>query len=129
MLNIPGEFGRQTVGFVTATESGSPGYLGVREKTFTTVAQSGVRFRPLRTDELDKQTDVSTEMWKLTAPVSVAALAAKSTGEIVYDGTDSPTFDEEDDSNVFTIDGFIQPKPGMYGGVHHITIMCGRKAG
>lgn len=129
MLNIPGEFGRQTVGFVTVTDSGQPGYLGVKTKSHAVVLQSKVRFRPLRTDELENQTNVSTEMWKLTAPASVTALAAKSTGEIVYDGSETPSFDPDDNSNVFTIDGFIQPKPGMYGGVHHVTVMCTRKAG
>jgi len=127
MLNIPGEFGRQTVGFVTVTETGDPGFLGVTNQTRSVTLQSGVRFRPLSTEELQGLTAelkglaaVAGEVWKLTAPPDTATLAVKSTGEIVYDGTDSPDLDSE----VFQVEGFIQPKPDMYGALHHVTIMC-----
>lgn len=134
MLNIPSEFGRQTVGFVTVTDTGTPGYLGVIEQTRTVVALSGVRFRPLSTEEtsgltseLKGLTTIAGEVWKLTAPAAAASLAAQSTGEIVYDGTTNPVWDDDDNSNVFQIDGFNQPKPGIFGGVHHVTILCLRQ--
>lgn len=127
MLGIPGEFGRQTVGFVTVTSTGAPGYLGLRGESHEVVLMHGVRFRPLRADEMTGQTDLSTEVWKLTAPSQATVLAAKSTGEILYDGTDSPAWDDDDSSNRFQIDGPKQPKPGMLGGVHHVTIMCKRQ--
>ena len=125
MLNIPHEFGGQTVGFITVTETGTPGYLGVKEQVRTLVLAHKVRFRPLRTDEVNGTTNVTTGMWKLTAPPSIAALAAKSTGEIVYDGTDSPNLpDEGVTEHVFLIDGFNQPKPEMHGAIHHVTVLC-----
>jgi hypothetical protein len=134
VLNIPGEFGRQTVGFVTVTDSGTPGYLGVVEQARAVTTMSGVRFRPLNTEEaagltseLKGLTTIADEVWKLTAPAAAASLAAQSTGEIVYDGTANPMWDDDDNSNVFQVEGFNQPKPGMYGGVHHVTILCSRQ--
>lgn len=135
MLNLPSEFGGQTVGFVTVTQTGEAGYLGVTQQSRTVTLLGGVRFRPYSTEELagltselKGLTNIAGELWKLTAPAEAAALSAKSTGEIVYDGTDTPEYDEADTSNVFHIEGFNQPKPGMYGQVHHVTIVCQRQA-
>jgi hypothetical protein len=134
MLNIPSEFGRQTVGFVTVTQGDEPGYLGVTTEQRSAVLMSGVRFRPFKTEELagltselKGLTNISGELWKLTAPVGAASLAAESTGEVIYDGTDTPTLDDDDKSNRFHIEGFKQPKPDMYGVTHHVTIVCQRQ--
>lgn len=128
MLNIPIEYGRQTVGIVTVTTSDDAGYLGMGDDTRSVALMSGVRFRPLRTDEVNGEIGTATGMWKLTAPVEVAAMAAQSTGEIVYDGTATPVYDEDDDSNLYHIEGFAQPKPDMYGQIHHVTIFCKKQA-
>ena len=120
-------FGSQTVGFVTVTESGEPGYLGLKTKTKVVVKVSGCHFRPANATEVDGQTDVATEVWKLTAPPAAAVLAAKSTGEIVYDGTDNPQL-PSDLNELFRIDGRIQPKFDL-DAVHHVTVMCKRQVG
>lgn len=121
-------FGGQTVGFVTVTDSGDPGYLGLKSKTRALVRVAGCHFRPVATAEVQAQTDVSTEVWKLTAPPAVAALAAEATGEIAYDGTDSPEI-PVDPNALFRITGPIQPKSGPDGSVHHVTVMCRRQRG
>lgn len=122
-------FGGQTVGIVTVTGTGSPGYLGLKTQTRSVTLVSGVHFRPFNATETPQtQTDVAVEVWKLTAPPDTAALAAKSTGEIVYDGTDNPTYNPADLSNVFQIDGSIMPKYDD-ATVHHVTIMCKRQHG
>lgn len=135
VLNIPHEFGGQTVGFVTVTNTGNPGYLGVTTEQRTAVLMHGVRFRPLSTEEsagltseLKGVTTVAGELWKFTGAAEAAALAADSTGEIVYDGTNSPQLDDNNKGNRFRIEGFNQPKPDMYGTVHHVTIVCQRQA-
>jgi len=122
-------FGGQTVGFVTVTDIGTPGYLGIKQKTRSVTLVSGVHFRPFSTTEApDAETDVATEVWKLTAPPVAAVLAAESTGELVYDGTDNPTYDPDDVSNVFQIQGPVQPKQDL-AELHHVTVMCRRQHG
>jgi hypothetical protein len=109
-------FGGQTVGFVTVTRSGSPGYLGVKPETRSTTTVSGCRFRPLTSTETpESETDVATGVWKCTAPPEAAALAAKSTGELEVDGV------------TYRITGPVQPKYDMDGTVHHVTILCQRQ--
>lgn len=122
-------FGGQTIGLVTVTKTGGPGFMGVEGETRTLNLVSGVHFRPLNTIETPvAETNVATEIWKCTAPPETGALAAQSTGEIVYDGTTSPQYDPDDTSNVFQIEGPVMPK---YDGanVHHVTIMCKRQHG
>lgn len=109
-------FGDQTVTFVTVTVTGQPGYLGVREKNKSEAVVEGCHFRPLRVEETpDAETNVATEYWKCTAPPEVAALAATFTGEVKHEGI------------TYQIDGPVQPKYEMYGGVHHVTIICKRQ--
>ena len=117
--------GRQTVGIVTVTQTGDAGYLGVKAKARSMILRHNVHFRPVNTSETDEQTNVATETWKLTDRPEIAVLAAKSTGEIVYDGTDNPA---DVEANRFRIDGPIQPKHSL-DGPHHVTIMCKRQVG
>lgn len=127
-------FGGQTVGFVTVTETGSPGWGGLKAKVRTTTRLSGCRFRSASSTETpDTQTDVTTEVWKLTAPPEAVALAAKANGQLVYDGTAHPeVLDLDSDAGkaaTFQIDGPVIPKYDMDGSVHHVTVMCKRQAG
>lgn len=110
-------FGGQTVGFVTVTESGEPGYLGLKTKTKVVVKVSGCHFRPANTTEVDGQTDVATEVWKCTAPPVDAALNAKPGDELNVGGL------------TFQVDGFVQPKFDLAGALSHVTIMCKRQVG
>lgn len=119
-------FGSQTVGLVTVTEAGPPGYLGVKAKQRTVTLRHNVHFRPAGTSETpDAQTDVATEVWKLTDASDLVSLAMKSTGELIYDGTPTP---QDVKANRFQIEGPIQPKHD-FGGEHHVTIICKRQAG
>ncbi|OBB15052.1 hypothetical protein A5761_15025 [Mycolicibacterium setense] len=127
-------FGGQTVAFVTVTETGPIGWGGLKSKTRVATSLAGCHFRPAASTETpDTQTDVATEVWKLTAPPAVAALAVKASGELVYDGSDHPELlDLESDAGkkaTFQIDGPIMPKYGLDNSVHHVTIMCKRQAG
>lgn len=125
-------FGGQTVAFVAVTESGTIGWGGLKAKARTVTALSGCHFRPASSTEADEKTDVTTEVWKLTAPPEAAALAVKANGELVYDGTEHPEdLDLESDAGkaaTFQIDGPIMPKYGLDNAVHHVTIMCKRQA-
>ncbi len=119
-------FGSQTVGLVAIAETGPPGYLGVKAKQRIVTLRHGVHFRPAGVSETpDAETNVATELWKLTDAPDLVTLAAKSTGEVIYDGTDNPA---DVQANRFQIDGPIQPKHD-FGGAHHVTIMCKRKSG
>lgn len=109
-------FGAQTVTFVTVTETGQPGFLGVKAKVRSEVAVSGCHFRPFKTTELVTETDVATEIWKCTAPAEAAVIAAKSTGEVKHNGL------------TFQIEGPIQLKCDLGNQVHHVTIFCKRQA-
>lgn len=120
-------FGGQTVKLVTVAQSGSPGRLGLKAETRTAVTVSGCRGRVLSSSETpEQQTDVATEVWKWTLPPVAAALAAKATGELVYDGTASPV---QTTASTFQIVGPIAEKRNMDGSVHHVTILCKRQAG
>lgn len=120
-------FGGQTVALVAIAATGSPGYQGIKATSRTKTVVSGVHFRPFQTLETpDTETDVATELWKLTAPPETAALVAKSTGELLYDGTDDPA---DVKANRFAITGPVQPKSGLGAKVHHVTIMCKRQVG
>ncbi|ART69119.1 hypothetical protein BTO20_11475 [Mycobacterium dioxanotrophicus] len=126
-------FGGQTVAFVAVTQTGSPGWGGLKPTVRTATPLGGCHFRPASSSETpDTQIDVTTEVWKLTAPPEAAALAVKANGELVYDGSDHPELlDLESDAGkaaTFQIDGPIMPK---YDGaeVHHVTIFCKRQAG
>ncbi len=108
-------FGGQTVTFVTVTETGAPGFLGVKEKQRTEVSVTGCHFRPFKTTEVVTESDVATEIWKCTAPPGAAVIAAKSTGEVKHNGL------------TFQIDGPIQLKYDIGTQVHHVTIFCKRQ--
>lgn len=119
--------GGQTVALVAIASTGSPGYLGLKAASRTKTVVSGVHFRPFKTEETpDAETDVATEVWKLTAPPEAAVLAAKSTGELLYDGTSDPA---DVEANRFSIIGPVQPKSDLSGVVDHVTIMCKRQVG
>lgn len=127
-------FGGQTVAFVAVTATGAPGWGGLREKLRTVTPLAGCRFRVLTSDETPvTQTDVTTEVWKLTCPPSAAALAVKANGELLYDGTDHPELlDPESEAGrgaLFQTDGQILPKYDMDGNVHHVTIFYKRQRG
>lgn len=127
-------FGNQVVAFVAVTQSGEPGWGGLKQKTRTATRCPAVRFRPYSSTETPvTQTDATTEVWKLTAPPEAAALAVEGNGELVYDGSDHPELlDLEADSTrqfVFLIDGQRMPKYDMDGSVNHVTIFCKRQVG
>ena len=111
---------------MTIAADGAPGYLGLKTKTRVVSLVSGCHFRPFNTMETPvTETDVATEVWKLTAPPTAAVLAAKSTGELLFDGTDNPA---DTVGNRFQITGPVQPKYDG-GRVHHVTVMCQRQVG
>ena len=119
--------GKQTVKLGVVTQTGAPGFLGIKSETRTDVTVSGCRGRVLSaTETAELQTDVATEIWKWTLPAAAAAATAKSTGELVYDGTATPA---RTAASVFQIDGPIQPKYNMDGTLHHVTLMAKRQAG
>lgn len=107
-------FGGQSVTVVTVSESGEPGYLGVKTKTRSEVVVSGCHFRPLSTSETVGQTDVATQLWKLTAPPVDAVLGLSAGDELVHADT------------TFQVDGVPLPKYDLAGQVHHVTVTCKR---
>lgn len=110
-------FGDQTIVLTTVSTSGEPGYLGLATQVRTDVTIAGCHGRVLSTAEVDAQTDTATEIWKWTVPPVAAALAAKPSGELTYQG------------RVFQIDGPVMPKTDTAGQVHHVTILAKRQAG
>lgn len=126
-------FGGQTVGLVTVTEIGQPGWGGLRGSTRTVTPLEGCHFRPVSSVETPEgQTDVTTEVWKLTAPPAAATLAVKANGQLVYDGTEHPELldldSEAGKAATFQIDGQKMPKYDL-DAIHHVTIMCKRQVG
>lgn len=109
-------FGGQSVTVVTVTESGEPGFMGVRTKNRSGTVVSGCHFRPLSTSEVVGQTDVATQSWKLTAPPVDAVLGLKPGDALEHADTS------------FQVDGVPLPKYDLAGNVHHVTVMC-RKHG
>ncbi|QSM03943.1 head-to-tail stopper [Mycobacterium phage prophiGD91-2] len=127
-------FGGQTVAFVMVNQTGQPGWGGLKATSRSMVPLSGCRFRLLSSTETpETQTDVTTEVWKLTAPPEVSALAVKANGQLVYDGTDHPELVDLDSPTgraaTFQIDGPIAPKFDMGGPIEHVTIICKRQVG
>lgn len=127
-------FGEQVVAFVAVSETGEPGWGGLKQKSYTVARCAQVRFRPYSSTETPvTQTDSTTEVWKLTAPPDAVALAAKGNGELIYDGTQNPeSLDPTADATrqfVFQIDGQVQPRYDMDGTLHHVTVFAKRQAG
>lgn len=123
MLNDP-PFGDQTVTFVTVTETGQPGFLGVKQKSTVDVDVEGCHFRSYKSVETsgettgsvsDGQTRVATEVWKCTAPPDPAVVAAKSTGQLKYAGM------------TFEIEGPVQPKYDQGHQLHHFIVYAKRQ--
>lgn len=110
-------FGGQTVTFVAVSETGDPGYLGLKTKTRTETAVTGCQFQSVSVSETpDGATDVATGVWRCVAPPVAAVLAAKPGGELKFDGV------------TYQIDGPIMPRYNR-AGLHHVTIMCKRQVG
>lgn len=87
MLNMPHEFGSQTVAFVTVTGTGVYDDNGFETTTETEVSVAGCRHRPLNAKEASETFgEVGTQVWKTTAPSQAAAAAAGSTGTLKVDG-------------------------------------------
>lgn len=108
-------FGGQAVAFVTVSR-GAAGYLGLAAESRTSDTVFGCHFRPFSSTETPEgATDVATEVWKCTAPPVSAALNASPGDELSYDGF------------TFQIVGAVQPKYGLDGAVHHVTIMAKRQ--
>ncbi|QFG11082.1 head-to-tail stopper [Mycobacterium phage QueenHazel] len=128
------QFGGQVVAIVTVAPTGSPGWGGLKSKSRTAVRVPGCHFRPAGSSETpDAQTNVATEFWKLTAPPVAAVLAAKASGELLYDGSEHPELLNPESSAgraaTFQIEGPIMPKYDDGSEVHHVTIMCKRQIG
>ena len=119
-------FGGQTVGFVTVTRSGTPDSLGMLAESRTLTLVSGCHFRPfVSTESPEGETNTTTIRWKLTAPPEAGVLAAKSTGELVYDGTRNPV---QTPASTFKVDGPMLPKVDG-ADVHHVTVYAKKQAG
>lgn len=124
--------GDQTVGFVSVSKSGTAGYLGLKTETRSLTLVNGCQFQPLggmsggSTETPDAQTDVATITWIFTGPPVAAVLAAKSTDELVYDGTDDPT---DIEANRYPIFGQVQPQHDFSGAVDHVVITCKKQVG
>jgi hypothetical protein len=119
-------FGGQTVGFVTVVD-GDPDRNNMPTQTHDVTLVSGCHFRPLRLSEKVGLADIATEVWKLTAPPTEDVLSAKAAGQIVYDHSPTPVFDEDDSSNVFQIVGGVQPFTDLSGQVVKVTVLCQRQ--
>jgi len=127
-------FGAQVVGVVAVSQSGEPGWGGLKAKSRSVVRVPGCHFRPYSSDETPvTQTDVASEVWKLTAPPAAAVLLAKASGELVFDGSEHPESldlgSAEGRAAVFQVDGPVMPKFDLDGSVHHVTVFCKRQAG
>lgn len=109
-------FGGQAVAFVTVSR-GEPGYLGLGGTSRADDTVFGCHFRPASSVETpaNSESDVATEIWKLTAPPTSTVLAAGPGDELSYDG------------NTYQILGPIMPKYDDDGTVHHVTIMAKRQ--
>jgi hypothetical protein len=111
-------FGNTTVGFVTITTSGEPDEFGVRPETETIVEVAGCRHRPLSASEASEVgVEISTQVWKTTAPPSAAAIAAESTGRLTVDG------------DTFQIIGGAQPFTDMDSRPFKVTILSKKQEG
>lgn len=105
-------FGGQTVTFVTVTDTGVAGRLGTKGQSESATAVSGCRHRPLTFEETaEYDTNVTTEMWKTTAPPDPAVLAAKSNDLIRVNGV------------TYQLIGGPRPHPDMDGRPFKVTLV------
>lgn len=113
------DFGGQTVTFVKYTDTGQPGYLGIKPQNRVETPVDGCRFRPLTAKELNGlNIQATTEMWKCTAPPDPAVLAADGGDEVICNGV------------TYEVDGQVQAKPDFNSSaVHHVTVLCKRQVG
>lgn len=107
-------FGNDIVTFVAVTE-GALDRLGIPAKIKTDVVVSGCRFRPLSVEETVTLTDLSTQMWKCTAPPVAAVLAAQPDDEVKHNGI------------TYQIVGGVKPYPMHSGVIRKVTVMCKRQ--
>lgn len=123
--------GGQTVGVVTVTTTGQAGFQGIKSRSRALALVHGCRFRQLSAAETPEGSiDVSSEVWKCTCPPEAAAILARSTGELVYDGSSSPTLPaDRNAATVWRIEGAPSHKRDMDGSVHHVTILAKRQVG
>lgn len=115
--------GSQTVTFVAITR-GTAGRFE-RAPVQTSVPVAGCLFRQLPGSEAVTETDVITEVWECVAPPAAAAVSARATGELVYDGTTNPARGTND-VNVFQITS-VEKHPDFSRPVHHVTVICERQ--
>lgn len=125
-------FGDQVVALVVVSQAGVPGRFGLKALNSVATRLPGCHFRPVGVTETpDIETDIATETWKLTAPAEAAALRFRD--ELIYDGTDHPENltpgSEPARPHTFQVQGPPMPKYDLDGSVHHVTVMCTRKAG
>jgi hypothetical protein len=122
-------FGGQTIGVVTYA-LGAGDRLGVQSPTPTMVYVRGCLMRPMGGREKVTETDVAIQEWKITAPTTSDTLAVTVNGEIVYDGTATPTRIDSPgaDGTVYQIIA-VKPHPDTTGVMHHVTIICEKQSG
>jgi hypothetical protein len=77
----------------------------------TEVTVTGCLMRPFRSTEVTTLTDVSTQVWRCTAPPVNATLNATAADELDY-GTDT-----------YQITG-VEAFPDRYGVINHVRITC-----
>jgi hypothetical protein len=111
MLNIPAEFGKQTLTFVAFT-AGTRGSLGTYVPGEVPTVVPGCRHRPLSAKETaEYDLNVSTMVFKTTAPPVAGVLNAQPDGEI------------REGSEVYKIIGGPQHHRDMAGNPFKVTIL------
>lgn len=111
-------FGGQTVTVVTFTLDDDEDNLGVRAEIPSETAVTGCRFRPLSFAETAQtEFDVSTQIWKCTAPPAAAILAADEKGYLRVDG------------DTYSIVAGPQPFCDMEGRVFKVTLLAQKHDG
>lgn len=101
--------GGHTVTFVPM--SITSGRLGATTAAGSGVDVYGCFMQPVHVSEIVTDTDVGTELWRCIAPPVAAVLAAKTTGELIFN------------SRTYQITG-AKPYSDFPGLVDHVTIDC-----
>lgn len=110
--------GAQTVTFVSFTEGATPDSLGIKPETAVEVEVAGCVFEPLRVDETPQtEVDISTQVWRCTAPPVAAAVNADGTGLLKYGGI------------TYQIVGGARPCRDFAGALSHVVVLAQRQVG